>query len=186
MTEETEAGATQTGEETLMGPITAGLIGYAFGAAGYGLAFWVHIANFDEIAPYRVAGNISTFAMLFVLALAIERLIQPFASSLGPDSEPARLDLEARRSAVPPDPAGVREAKKKLSAARNATALITWGVASAIGFLMTASSNVTLLRSILDASAKPWYWLDLLVTGLVIGAGTKPLNDLVTRLERKP
>lgn len=171
--------------ETSMDPITAGLIGYAIAGAGYGLAFWVHIANFDEAAPYRVAGNVSTFAMLFALALAIERLIQPFASKLGPDSEPARLNLEAARSAVQPDPAAIRQAKKTLSEDRNATALITWGVASFVGFLLTASSNVTLLKSILDASAKPWYWVDLLVTGLVIGAGTKPLNDLVTRLERK-
>ncbi|MBT2449402.1 hypothetical protein J7F03_20360 [Streptomyces sp. ISL-43] len=172
-------------EKTWDGPLVAGAIGYAVGGVGYGLAFWVHIANFDKVAPYRVAGNISTFAMLFVLALAIERLIQPFAPKLGPDSEPVRLDLEEKKRTANTTSAEIRTAEKKLIEARNATALIAWGVASAIGFLLAASSNITLLRSILDASTMPWYWLDLLLTGLVIGAGTKPLNDLVTRLERK-
>ncbi|WP_369186547.1 hypothetical protein [Streptomyces sp. R08] len=126
----------------------------------------------------------STFAMLFVLALAIERFIQPVSKWLGPDSEPERLEFEARKRAAAPS-SEIKEAQKKLSAARTATASITWGFAVAVGCILSALCNVTLLKSILDDSAHPWYGVDLLVTGLVIGAGTKPLNDLVTRLERK-
>ena len=37
---------------------------------------------------------------------------------------------------------------------------------------------------IATGSAQPPAWADLLVTGLVVGAGTKPLHDLVSRLEK--
>jgi hypothetical protein len=33
-------------------------------------------------------------------------------------------------------------------------------------------------------SGQPPFWADLLVTGLVVGVGTKPLHDLVSTIER--
>jgi len=35
-----------------------------------------------------------------------------------------------------------------------------------------------------NGSGQPPFWADLLVTGLVVGAGTKPLHDLVANIER--
>ena len=34
-----------------------------------------------------------------------------------------------------------------------------------------------------NGSGQPPFWGDLLVTGLVVGAGTKPLHDLVSNIE---
>ena len=34
-----------------------------------------------------------------------------------------------------------------------------------------------------SGSGAPPFWADLLVTGLVVGAGTKPLHDLVSNIE---
>jgi hypothetical protein len=35
-----------------------------------------------------------------------------------------------------------------------------------------------------NGSGQPPFWVDLLVTGLVVGAGTKPLHDLVSSMEQ--
>jgi len=162
----------------------------SFLAVGYAAGLVVHLVWFNDKQPFRVAGNISTFAMLFVLALAIERIIQPLSPGLGLDSTELKEDLRKLQAGEPPGadkPTTVQQAQAAVDDARSKTALVTWGLASGLGFLLTAALNVTLLTSILEAgSNRPWYFLDLLVTGFVIGAGTKPLNDLVTRLEKKP
>jgi hypothetical protein len=46
--------------------------------------------------------------------------------------------------------------------------------------------NITLMQAVrANGSGQPPFWADLLVTGLVVGAGTKPLHDLVANIERK-
>jgi hypothetical protein len=45
--------------------------------------------------------------------------------------------------------------------------------------------RITLMQAVrADGSGQPPFWADLLVTGLVVGAGTKPLHDLVSNIER--
>ena len=133
-----------------------------------------------------IAAGFNTFALLFVMALAIERLIQPFAPGLGPDTSVAKAALQtARSTAAPADQ--VATAQTDVDDARSKTALVTWGVATGLAAIVSACLNVTLLHALTSQSGThPPYWIDLLVTGLVVGAGTKPLNDLWTRLQNKP
>jgi hypothetical protein len=50
---------------------------------------------------------------------------------------------------------------------------------------LSSALNITLLQAIRgEGSGQPPFWADLLVTGLVVGAGTKPLHDLITKLEK--
>lgn len=133
-----------------------------------------------------IAAGFNTFALLFVMALAIERLIQPFAPGLGPDTSVAKAKLlKVKASAAPPEE--VATAQDEVNDARSKTALVTWGVATGLAAIMSACLNVTLLHALTSQSGthSP-YWIDLLVTGLVVGAGTKPLNDLWSRLQNKP
>ena len=68
---------------------------------------------------------------------------------------------------------------------RRLTAVVTWGMATAAAFLLCAELNVTLMQAVrASSSGAPPFWADLLVTGLVVGAGTKPLHDLVANIER--
>ena len=63
--------------------------------------------------------------------------------------------------------------------------MVAWGTATAIAFLLCAELNITLLQAIRSGSSgAPPFWADLLVTGLVVGAGTKPLHDLVANIDR--
>ncbi|SRR6266508_2405034 len=161
--------------------------------AGYVIALGINVVGYDaDRQPFKIATNLSAFAALFVLALAIERLVEPFSRGLGPDSEEKKEELvEATLVAEgkPGDEAAAKQVADKqadVNDARAKTAVVTWGLASGLGFILAAALNITLLAVIAaEGSGRPPYWVDLLVTGLVIGAGTKPLNDLVTRMEKK-
>lgn len=135
-----------------------------------------------------VAAGYNTFALLFVMALALERLIQPFTPVLGPDTSVAKANLASVQAKTPGQPTQeVATAQQQVADARSKTAVVTWGVATGLASILAACLNVTLLHAVTSASGThPPYWIDLLVTGLVVGAGTKPLNDLWSRLQNKP
>jgi hypothetical protein len=188
---------------TLLAAVGSLLGGYLFALfAVHGL--WV---RGDQ--PTVTAG-FNAFALLFVMSLAIERVIAPIAPILGPDSTVAKAKLltaqavvQRRAPAVPvpavdgpapapavqpsPPVAEVVHAEGEVADSRSKTALVTWGVATGLACVLSASLNVTLLHAMTtQAGTHSPFWVDLLVTGLVIGAGTKPLNDLWSRLQNKP
>ncbi|OLZ46667.1 hypothetical protein [Amycolatopsis keratiniphila] len=158
--------------------------GFTLLLVGYLLAVLVvHQAWGDATQP-QIATSFNAFALLFVMALAIERLVQPFAPALGPDSATPAAALQAAQAAG--NQAAANTAKTALNEARNRTAIVTWGLATGLACLLAAGTNITLLHAITDRQGtQVAYWLDLLVTGLVVGAGTKPINDLWTRLQNK-
>jgi len=50
--------------------------------------------------------------------------------------------------------------------------------------LLYVQLNVTLMQAVRasNSGASP-FWADLLITGLVVGAGTKPLHNLVCNID---
>jgi hypothetical protein len=62
--------------------------------------------------------------------------------------------------------------------------VVTWGLASGLGCLACAVLGVGLLTAVMRAgSSTPPPALDVLVSGLVVGAGTKPLHDLISNIQ---
>ena len=62
-----------------------------------------------------------------------------------------------------------------------------WGIATCVATLLAATSGFYLLRLL---SADPGWngvavWADALVTGLVVGSGTKPLHDIINRMQQQ-
>jgi hypothetical protein len=170
----------------------------AFGALLGGFLFSllvIHGLWITGTEPTITAG-FNAFSLLFVMALALERLIAPFTPILGPDTTVAKAKLNTMQAetqapdpvrADQPSPTDVVTAQGEVSDSRSKTALVTWGVATGLACILSASLNVTLLHAMTVATGThPPYWVDLLVTGLVVGAGTKPLNDLWSRLQNKP
>jgi hypothetical protein len=66
----------------------------------------------------------------------------------------------------------------------NRTVLL-WALATAVAAGAAGASGFYLLHMIAapDWSVDLPYWVDALVTGLVVGTGTKPLHDLITRAQ---
>jgi len=154
----------------------------AFGiAAASFLAAWRLHGN--SSSTYRISSQWGAFTGLFILALAIERALEPFSRKLGPDTT---TDKHARDKARADGNGSVAvEHQLTIDRYRRLTAIVTWGVATGLAFLLCGQLNVTLMQSVrASGSGTPPFWADLLVTGLVVGAGTKPLHDLVANIEQ--
>ena len=61
--------------------------------------------------------------------------------------------------------------------------VIFWAVATIVAMLGSASLHIYFLHTVGISSASRW--LEVLATGLIIGAGTKPLHDLTTALSAR-
>jgi hypothetical protein len=169
--------------------------------------------NYTTSGARTVPQGLTIFAIFFVAAQGIERLLEP-VSLLFTDADDALKTAEgevekAKKAAtaeqaeniekkLASSTAKVTEAKKldlqvKLDAAATAVAklkksknnrkVIFWALASSVAILASASMELYLLRTV-GISSAPRY-LEVLATGLIIGAGTKPLHDLVTLISAK-
>jgi hypothetical protein len=138
-------------------------------------------------STYRIDSHWGAFTGLFILALAIERALEPFSRKLGPDTTRRKdTQLRALASAQPDDVEGIAvECQLAVDMCRRLTAVVTWGAATGLAFLLCAQLNITLMQAVrASGSGAPPFWADLVVTGLVVGAGTKPLHDLISNIER--
>ncbi len=176
------ASASKTGSaiRTRSKTVVSIAVGYGVAAVTYGGALLVHG---QAPSTYRIDSQWSAFAGLFVLALAIERVLEPFTKYLGIDTEQTEQDRNDALAEGAAQKAANMQADVKRG--RELTAIVGWGVASALGFVLSSALNITLMQSIrAQNSGQPPFWADLLITGLVVGAGTKPLHDLVTNLQK--
>ena len=138
-----------------------------------------------------VSSNWSAFGALFVLALAVERLLEPFSEWLGPSTTDAAVKRDKEVAAAEGNEAAgstkkAAESQDRLTRARRETAIVTWAVATALAYIACGGLKVLLLSAIVDTKlgGVPGRSMDLLVTGLVVGAGTKPLHDLVSNIQK--
>ena len=155
--------------------------------------------------PFTPAAGISIFALLYIFAQALERLLEPFARFVGAEAPdvtgeadgPERVDnREAVKQRVDKREA-VKQRNLSLEArhAENAAkwqaaidlvranaAVALWAAASVLAILASAWLGIRLLT--LVGVSEPHVFVDVLVTGLVIGAGTKPLHDLIKNIEK--
>ena len=199
-------------------------------------------------ADFMPSSNYATYAGLFIMALAIERILEPFsglfvptmkvkkatsrataarakraqtaATISGPHAAAvvpvgpakrvavAQQAAVAQRAAVAQQAAAARQAaaaaekeaavaQAALHRSQSARAVLMWATASVVAMFACAALGVFLLRSVetpgpaktIAASSAPSpaespnRVLDLLVTGLVVGAGTKPLHDLISQIQ---
>jgi hypothetical protein len=152
--------------------------------------------------PSVPVAGLTIFAVFFVAAQGIERLLEPIASFLGNTTRDALTQATAKAQTKvdsahavaangPTDRAFVAassEAQTALDAAAAAKAkhqtsqanrtVAFWAVASSVGIVAAALLKLYLLTVV--GVAEPGRVLDVIATGLIVGAGTKPLHDLVT------
>ena len=172
---------------------------------GWGIDVWRN----HPAAPVAVTG-LGAFAALYVGAQAIERAIEPISEWTGTalgkipdvpdvgdatpkDKRATKTDLKLIRAtaimqATSAGATGDQQKAEKAAKAQAAvdlerrnSATLIWGLASLLGMVVSALSGLALLLSV-GAGAAP-RWLDIVVTGLAIGGGTKPLHDLISNLQ---
>jgi hypothetical protein len=64
---------------------------------------------------------------------------------------------------------------------RRNSAVLVWGIATFLGMVVSGWAGLALLNSVGVRSAPRV--LDIVVTGLAIGGGSKPLHDLISSLQ---
>ena len=162
----------------------------ALGLAGIGaLGAW----NINQVmapTPFQIGDTMSTFGALFVFSAAVERVLEPFSRWMPGRTEQERYeravaDLE---NGVPGAMQGAAHYKAAVDSARASRGVLMWGIATFVATLLSAGAGFYLLRML--AVNPGWNgiapWADALVTGLVVGSGTKPLHDLITRFQQRP
>ena len=159
------------------------VLGLGIAVAYFFIAWRLHGST---ASTYRIDSQWSAFTGLFILALAIERALEPFSRKLGPDTTKRKHARDSALASLPAHDKADNAAKcqSAVEMSRRLTAVVTWGVATGGAFLLCAQLNITLLQAVrANGSGQPPFWADLLVTGLAVGAGTKPLHDLVSNIE---
>jgi hypothetical protein len=211
----------------------------AFGILAVGTIVSYVVWRSVKPADFMPSSNYAVYAGLLVMALALERVLEPFSGLFIPSVKAKKaqstvMAAHAKRArvvaaagqldAAVADPAAAQRAQQTLQAAAAAQkdaavaqkehhhsqanrAVLMWATAAVLAMLACASLGIFLLRSIETPSAvnestasasvrsssaapsapspakNPNRLLDLLVTGLVVGAGTKPLHDLITQIQ---
>jgi hypothetical protein len=167
--------------------VSAILAAFALIAVGTTMAYV--ISSSTRITPFRVGDQTTTFGILLVFAAAVERLLEPFTQRLpGRQAKAEYESLIARlanrdRSVSMAD---VAQAKARVDRDRASRVVVVWGLATAVATVLCAGGGFLVLR-VLENDAQ-WHgvsrWIDALVTGLIVGSGTKPLHDLIVRLQK--
>ena len=147
----------------------------------------------------QVAAGFAPFAVVYIVAQALERFLEPFSekdptastkndaknevAAKTQDLKTAQKDPTVDATAEASAEAAVATAKKAESTAEHERIIFYWAIASILGLVLAAVLGLGLIQSVaLINGGDPSKFIravDVVVTGLAIGAGTKPLHDLI-------
>ena len=164
--------------------------------AGLGILLW-WLRNPASFTP---ASGISVFAPLYILAQAIERVIEPFTSLIpakAPDDggkdkcgDPIEKGRSVRRDVAAHNVNlalldGNAQAASNWQATvdqiRQNTAVVAWTAASVLGMILCGLFGLYMLRLVGFTDVPKQ--VDLVISGIAVGSGTKPLHDLISNLQ---
>jgi hypothetical protein len=159
--------------------------GLGLAAAGGGGAFFIRDAM--QQPTLEMSSQMSVWASLFVFAAVVERLVEPFTRWLPGRAAQRRYELAvaAMDNGAPGAMAAAARAKADVDRARADRAILAWGLAAGAATAVAAAAGFYLLRMVVADPA--WdgipIWVDALLSGLVVGTGTKPVHDLISRMQ---
>lgn len=167
----------------------------------------------------QVASGFAPFAVVYIVAQALERFLEPFSELKSTGAEEKneakkkvvekRTEVRVARRAFEASliPAEGRDTDAMLAKQQNldlakdaATqastdlgvierkrAVLFWAIASILGLVISATLGLGLIQSVASVNgghASDFFrGVDVVVTGIAIGAGTKPLHDLIEVLQ---
>jgi hypothetical protein len=184
-----DGGAVAASKPAVSADVGAVLLGY--GLVVVGAAVGILLWKWRDPASFTPGDGISVFAPLYILAQAIERFIEPFSTYLGeaaPDDTPANkkrkaeaLD-EVNKAIVRGQAATAAQWQRVVDRIRRNTAVIAWGLASFLGMTLCGLFGLFMLR-LVGFTGVPEE-ADIVISGLAVGSGTKPLHDLISNMQK--
>jgi hypothetical protein len=199
-----EAGAASAGVITLSASSTesdapgSGIIALAYGGVIAAAAVVAYLDSSKTLpASLALASDMNAFALIYVAAQAVERVIEPFSHFvLTTKDEKETIKAQTAKATTATSPREALEAlgraataNAKVKLKKSERAVIFWGLATVVGIAVSAALGVRFLAAILAppaAGAAPAVpaSVDVVLTGLVIGAGSKGLHDLIEKLQK--
>ncbi|MHB8379759.1 MAG: hypothetical protein ACYDB2_07560 [Acidimicrobiales bacterium] len=163
------------------------------------ILMWFAYSDWIKPQIIHIQTGYVPFAGLVVVTAALERLLEPLSMLLlQPKTDETKKAAQSKAAAVK---AGhdrtLKEAhvKSMVQTAANDQAKVDqnvsnrtvafWVIASACGLGLSGGFGFFLLQSVANTNTHVNTFLDMVVTGLAIGAGTKPLHDLITNIQSK-
>lgn len=149
---------------------------------------------FPPSRPPSVVEGLTIFAVFFVGAQALERLLEPVALFLqiGSAEKTEATDAVKAATEAAADPnidqidgllSTAADAKAKNAKKNAEKTILYWGFASGLAALASGTFGFYFLSTV--GIQVPQLWMEILGTALIVGAGTKPLHDLVVLIEKK-
>ena len=158
----------------------------------------------SEITVKIEGDDFILLAVFYIVAQATERLVEPLLAQakVAPQTDTLKASVGEAKTALvnsigmrQSDAAtkaaeDVKAAQQELTAAQKQRALYGWALASIFALIVCGLLGLGLIGAIATVDAKSDGWkdvfsaVDVVVTGLAVGAGTKPLHDLITRIEK--
>jgi hypothetical protein len=160
------------------------------------VAMWFAYKYAIKPTTIGIAKNYVPYAGVIAASAALERLLEPLSQLLMPTTT-AKATAAASKTAAQADAANplvtatdvqpkvdqAATAQAAVETLRTNRAVLFWAIASIFGVGISGGFGLFLLQSIATGHVNSF--LDLAVTGLTIGAGTKPTHDLITSLQAK-
>ena len=168
-----------------------------------GVAAWLIYTKSDPAPLVVNADAFTVFAPFYIAAQAIERALEPFAARWK-NTTAEKLELKrtkAEKALVENPPGGtpaptleaveeaeaeIETAELALAKAKACRAIPLWAAASIISLLVCSALGLGLISAVSSTPPSGEFvgTIDVLLTGLAVGAGTKPLHDLISRIEK--
>jgi len=136
------------------------------------------------------------FAVIYIIAQAIERVLQPFTTfTVGAqEKSEAKNELKKAKSkraaALTLNEAGTAASEtekaaaeqKKLEQIHADRSLVYWAAATSLALLVCGALKLGLIQSVahLTNGGGLVRDIDVIVTGIAVGSGTKPLHDVIS------
>jgi hypothetical protein len=159
----------------------------AYAAVGVTIVIAVLLTILIHAPALVTATGFTSFAVIYVVAQAIERFLQPMSEWAGQATkvENAETNLTLTRAT---SAGNEKEAEKKLASRKFERATFFWAAASCLALLVCSVLGLGLLQTVVEFSNKNvpgWFEaFDVVITGLAVGAGTKPLHDLISLIQK--
>ncbi|MEV4760461.1 hypothetical protein AB0J86_35895 [Micromonospora sp. NPDC049559] len=172
-------------------PASLGAVIAAFALiAAAGAGSWAIWSSGGAAAKIQPPDTTAVFGVLVVFAAAVERILEPFSRWLPGRRTEAALErsiaelVNRKPHPTQQDLAAVAEAKARVERARGNRTIVAWGIATAVATLASTAGGFYILHAI---AGEGWnglpVWVDGIVTGVMVGSGTKPLHDIISRVQ---
>jgi hypothetical protein len=160
------------------------------------VAMWLLYRYAIKPHPISLVKSFVPYAGVLAVTAALERFLEPLSQLLMPSTavktQAAQSTSTAQAAAADPamsvpavqDMVTKAAADQAVAEALNTNrTILFWAIASVCGLAISGAFGLFLLQSVATGPVNSF--LDLAVTGLTIGAGTKPTHDLITSLQAK-